>query len=82
MKRNLAKILFTFIVIFSSPANLQAKPAKRTRADVSAAFDNDCDELLIDNIQKAKTTIYAAFYTFTHKDIAEALIKKARERVK
>jgi len=69
------------ILASSSLFCLDAKPSKTVKAEVTAAFDNDCDELLIDNIGEAKKTIYGAIYTFSNKDIAEALIKKAKKMV-
>lgn len=81
MKRKFLITIFLATFTFSTTFFLDAKPTKTVRADVSAAFDNDCDELLINNIKKAKKTIYGAIYTFTNKDIAEALIKKAKRRV-
>ena len=77
-------ILSTLIIslTFLSNLYLEAKPSKTVKAEVSAAFDNDCDELLIKNIQKAKRMIHGAIYTLTNKDIVEALIKRAKKRVK
>lgn len=82
MKRKFTITLLISSMVFSSFYFLEAKPSKTVKAEITAAFDNDCDELLIKNIQKAKKTIYAAVYTFTHKDITEALIKRAKKRVK
>ncbi len=60
----------------------EATVPKVYKADVSVAFDNDCDEFLIRNIKKAEKTIYGAIYSFTNKDIAESLIERAGMKVK
>lgn len=55
---------------------------KAVRAKVEVAFPPDCDELLVNTIKQARKTIYAAVYTFTLDDVAEALIAKAKKGVK
>jgi cardiolipin hydrolase len=82
MKRTIMLETLIIIFAFSPVVYLEAKSDKPKKAEVQAAFDNECDELLIKHIQKAKKTIYAAVYTFTHKDITDAMIKKAHKRVK
>ena len=61
---------------------ISAETQRSYQAEVSVAFNNDCDELLIANISKAKKTIYGAIYSFTNKDIAKALIKQVGQKVK
>ncbi len=77
--RLLLTLIFTFVLSLIT-TDIQAKGPKK--AEVSVAIDNDCDDLLINNIKKAKKTIYGAVYTFTNKDIAEALISCAKKKVK
>lgn len=82
MKRIFAIPVLMVLLTFSYILDSEAQTSKMVKAEVAAAFDNDCDELLISNIEKAQKNIFGAIYTFTNKDIAEALIKKAKKRVK
>jgi len=78
------KLLISIIVIFSITFMLLtplASAQKKYTAQVAAAFDNNCDELLIANIQKAKKTILGAIYSLTNKDIVKALINRAENKV-
>ncbi|MDP7397171.1 MAG: phospholipase D-like domain-containing protein [Lentisphaeria bacterium] len=51
--------------------------ARRLRdAKVAVGFGADCEEILLDTIKKARREIYVAVYSFTRRQIAEALIDK------
>lgn len=76
---------FTLVFIISllvPIAELQAKKPKEYKAEVSVVFNDDCDEMLENNIKKAKKTIYAAVYTFAKKSFADELIGRAKKKVK
>jgi len=77
----LALFLISITSCYLHPLLLQAEAPKEYTAKVAAAFDHNCDELLIKNIQNAEKTIYGAIYTLTNKDIVKALTDRAENSV-
>jgi phosphatidylserine/phosphatidylglycerophosphate/cardiolipin synthase-like enzyme len=56
--------------------------ARETSARVDVAFEGDCETMVLDTIAKARKEIQVAIYTFTRRQIAQALVEKARRGVK
>jgi phosphatidylserine/phosphatidylglycerophosphate/cardiolipin synthase-like enzyme len=52
------------------------------RAETRAAFEGDCERLLLSSIHAAQKEIHGAIYEFTKKSIADALIERAGRGVK
>ena len=48
---------------------------------VTAAFNDDCEHLLLESIKNARKSIYGAIYTFTKYSLAEALMAKADKKI-
>ena len=68
-------LVFTLTLCVATPAAAwSAKSAK-----VTTAFRQDCEDLLLREIERADTQILVAAYSLTNRDVVEAL-KKARER--
>lgn len=74
-------VFFACLLFFILPAELCASKNSVYDGKTVAAFNNDCEKLLLDNIKRARKSIYGAIYTFTNKDIAEALIDRAGKKV-
>jgi phosphatidylserine/phosphatidylglycerophosphate/cardiolipin synthase-like enzyme len=69
-------LIFLF-AIFAT--NLSARDSS---AGVDVAFEGDCEALVLNTIAKARKEIQVAIYTFTRRQIAEALVEKVRRGVK
>ena len=53
-----------------------------TRVDALCAFNEECEEVVLDAIARAKTSIYVAAYAFTRTRIASALCDASRRGVR
>ena len=71
--------IISILLLFFWAQILLASKIESYPAEVSAAFNKDCDKLLITKIQQAQKTIYGAIYAFTSKDIAQALIAQTQK---
>ena len=75
----LGVILAVVLCVFQLNA---AEPSgKSVAAQVKWAFGSDCDELLIDQIDGAKSELTVAIYSITHRDISKAFARAAKRGV-
>ena len=74
-------ILVTILVLSASTHAESADWKKTTPANIQTAFADDCDDLLIDGIKKARKEILVAAYSFTRNLIADALIARKKAGV-
>jgi cardiolipin hydrolase len=74
--------LFLLALICAKPIPVHAASPRTTATSVTAAFDDECEPLLLKAIKGAHKEIHVAIYTFARKSIAEALIERARVGVK
>lgn len=76
------RILFLSLLFTAFfPPPLFAKKPVEYKAEVAVVFNKNCEKLLLDNIKKARKSIYTAVYTFAKKSFADELIDRAEKGV-
>lgn len=78
------RLLLATLVLLAGPALLAAEPLTLTgRGEIQVAFTpgDDAGALVVDAIRQARRQILVQAYSFTHKEIAEALVAARRRGV-
>jgi len=77
----LTRLLF-LLLLAAAVGAAPAAPTPRMTAFVSAAFDDDCEDLLVRSIQQARTEILVAVYIISRPRVVDALVNAAGRGVR